>query len=165
MPLFGRKQSPVVSPRSQELEALRRSIQNRGQAQIPEATATVDQFIISVLRLSRVADSESSRRWVGDRLRFFLVSVPSPQWFGLLAELPEYRELQAEFNALVRNATFGPGHIVAWWWLLQPSLFQPLVESQFQQMSGPLVEGVQAAAAKGFASATFVDWDEFFASA
>jgi hypothetical protein len=52
MPLFGRKPSPVASPRSRELEALRLSIQSRGQAQIPEATATVDQFIISVLRLS-----------------------------------------------------------------------------------------------------------------
>lgn len=98
-------------------------------------------------------------------MRFFLVSVPSPQWFGLLAELPEYRELQGKFNALVRNGTFGPGHVVAWWWLLQPALFKPLVESQFQQMRGPLVEGVQAAAATGFASDTFVDWNEFFPSA
>jgi mannose/cellobiose epimerase-like protein (N-acyl-D-glucosamine 2-epimerase family) len=164
MPLFGRKSSPVASSRSQELEALRRSIQNRGQAQIPEAIAKVDQFVTSVLRLSGIADTVSSRSWVGDRLQFFLVSAPSPQWFGLLAELPECSELQAEFNALVRNRAFGPGHVVAWWWLLQPSLFEPLVDSQFQQMTEPLVEGVRAAEAKSFASGTFVDWDECFAS-
>ena len=124
----------------------------------------VNEFISSLLSLSGIADTESSRSWIGDRLRFFLVSVSSPQWFGLLAELPEYSELQAEFNALVRNRTFGPGHVVAWWWLLQPSLFQPLVDSQFRQMTEPLVEGVQAAATRGFAPATFVDWDGFFAS-
>lgn len=162
MPLFGRSQRPTESSLSPELQGIRRSIQNRGQAEIPAATARVDEFIRSIFRQCGCPDTETARRWADDRLRFMLVVGVSPPWLEFLAELPEIGELRAEFTSLVRNPEFGPGHLVAWWWLLEPPLFKRLIEARFEQLTPAFVDIVKDGVERGFPSEDFVDWPSFF---
>lgn len=160
--LFARRSSrePQIEG---EVATLRQSIRHRGQAQIPEATIAVDSFVGQVLARAGAQGNDEARVWVLDRIRLFIVAVVSPQLFDLLKRFPEFPELHSEYRVLVRDPDrYGSAHLVAWWWLLQRSLFEPLLQEQFRQMEGSLVDGVRNILVNGgvFAS-QLTDWSSF----
>ncbi|GAA4258269.1 hypothetical protein GCM10022255_078320 [Dactylosporangium darangshiense] len=146
-----------------ELTALRESIRHRGQADVPGATRMVEDYLATVLQDAGAAGDPSAHRWARDRLRLFMV-VSWGNWFGVLERLPqEYPMLRDEWRALLADpAEFGPEHLVAWWWLLQPSMFQPLVAGQLREMGAPLRDGVAGILKEGGAfDDRMVDWTAF----
>jgi hypothetical protein len=165
MGIFARKASRNIQL-ADELATLRESIRNRGQAQIPEATVALDSFVSHVLVQAGAANNDQARFWVLDRIRFFIVAVLSPQLFDLLKDFPEFPQLEAEYQVLVTNSErYGAAHLVAWWWLLQRSLFEPLLQEQFRQMEGALVErtcGILTT--DGDFRGQLVDWNNVFRS-
>lgn len=148
------------------MAALQESIRNRGQAQIAEARGVVDSFAGKVLTQAGAANNDRARVWVLDRIRFFIITVLSPQLLEFLKDLPEFPQLDAEYRTLAIDPDrFGAAHLVAWWWHLQPSLFKPFLQGQFNQMERALVDGTRDILASGgdFAS-QLVDWNNFFRS-
>jgi hypothetical protein len=165
MGIFGRTVSRKTQL-SDETNALRESIRNRGQVQIPEATTAVESVVSQVLARARALNNDQARLWVLDRIRLFLVTVIGPKTFEILKSLDisELPELEVEYRALATSPKqYNAPHLVAWIWLLQRSLFEPLLQEQFRQMEGVLVERVSSILASGgnFES-QLVDWDEFF---
>lgn len=165
MGIFDRKASRNTQL-ADETMALRESIRSRGQAQIREAGAVVDSFVSEVLAKVGAANNSEARAWLLDRIRFFFVVMIGPQTFDFLKKMgiPELPELEAEYRTLARDpARYGAAHLVAWIWLLQRSLFEPMLQGQFLQMEGALVDAVRGTLTSGgdFAS-QFVDWNEFF---
>jgi hypothetical protein len=153
---------PSRSALEQMVADIRNQIQNRGQAPIAEAQVYTDAYLDRVVARAGLAHVAEARKWMSDRLRLMIVTVPAPQWFqSNLEHLPEHLELKAEWNALVKDLRFGPAYLVAWWWLLWRDVFEGLMAKELQQMEEPLVEGVQGAASGGFVGA-FVDWESFF---
>lgn len=149
-----------------ELAALRDSIHRRGQADIPGATRIIDAYLARVLSESGAAGNLAAQRWARDRLRLFMV-LGWVNWLGVLERLPdEYPALEAEYKELMADATrFGPEHLVAWWWLIQPSLFKPLVENQLREMNGALRDAIASTIRqRGDFDADLVNWSEFFRS-
>jgi hypothetical protein len=149
-----------------ELVALRDSIRRRGEADVPGAARVVDEYLEGVLLDAGAPGHPGARRWARDRLRLFMV-VSWGNWFGVLERLPhEYPMLRDEWRALLAEpARFGPEHLVAWWWLLQPSMFQPLVAGQLREMSAPLRDGVAGILKDGADfDGRLVDWAAFGAT-
>jgi hypothetical protein len=131
-----------------ELSHLQQSIRNRGQAPIAEAIATTNEYLRHVLVDASAADSQQAAEFAEDWLRFFL-AFGTVGWFKLLDPLPEGPQLRAEFMALVQDRQrFGPGHIVAWWWNLQPDLFKGTVDNQLNEMRGALTDNVRDASSR-----------------
>jgi hypothetical protein len=164
MGIFDRK----PSPQEQVAITLRESIRNRGQAQIPEASAAVDSFVKQVLAKANATKNDQARIWVLDRIRFFFVTILGGQTFDLLKgmDIPELPELEAEWGALATNpGQYGAAHLLAWIWLLNRSIFEPVLQEQFRQMEGVLVEAVCGISGSGndFAS-QLIDWGNFFRS-
>ncbi|MGI5239528.1 hypothetical protein [Dactylosporangium sp. CA-139066] len=150
-----------------ELAALRDSIRRRGPADVPGAARVVEDYLAAVLRDAGAPDHPSALRWARDRLRLFMV-VSWENWFGVLERLPqEYPMLRDEWRALLSAPSeFGPEHLVAWWWLLQPSMFQPLIAGQLREMSTPLRDGIAGILKDGGAfDDRLVDWTSFGAAA
>lgn len=146
-----------------ELAQLRTSVQNRGQAKIPEANSYVDTYLQRIATEAGT-NTPSAMRWLRDRLRFFLV-VGLSSWFGILDRIPEGHELRGEWVALARGVDrFGPEHLVAWWWLVNEELFRPAVEAQLGEMRGALLDGAKELAQdeKGFEQ-SMVNWGELLA--
>ena len=163
MGLFGSKKPAPADEFEQEKRDLLRSIQNRGMADIAGADREVNTYLAAVIADGGAAGSSDALYWARDRQRYFL-AVGTMGWFGFIEQLGRevYLELMAEYRGLLDDEkSFGPEHIVAWWWLLQPTLFQPLVARQFEEMRAVLVELVQAIVAAGgdFRGQT-LDWDE-----
>ncbi|MER7004936.1 hypothetical protein ABT297_18085 [Dactylosporangium sp. NPDC000555] len=149
-----------------ELAALRESIRRRGPADVPGASRVVDEYLREILRDAGAAGHPGARRWARDRLRLFMV-VSWGNWFGVLERLPQdYPVLRGEWRELITDpARFGPEHLVAWWWLLQPSMFQPLVAGQLREMSAPLRDGVAGVLKDGGDfDGRLVDWAAFGAA-
>jgi hypothetical protein len=146
-----------------ELAVLREAIRLRGPADVPAAAAVVEEYLGGVLRDAGAAGNEAARRWARDRLRLFMV-VSWGNWFGVLERLPrEYPTLRAEWRDLLADPDrYGPADLVAWWWRLQPAMFQPLVANQLREMSAPLRDGVAGVLKEGgdFAG-RLVDWAAF----
>ncbi|MFG2039988.1 hypothetical protein [Dactylosporangium sp. NPDC048998] len=149
-----------------ELAALRESIRQRGPADVPRASRVVHDYLQEVLRDAGAPGHQGAHRWARDRLRLFMV-VSWGNWFGVLERLPqEYPMLRGEWRELVADpGRFGPEHLVAWWWLLQPSMFQPLVAGQLREMSAPLRDGVAGVLKDGGDfDGRLVDWVAFGAA-
>ena len=163
MDIFDRKASRNAQP-TDAMASLQESIRDRGQAQIPEAGGVVDSFARQILARAGAVNNDRARLWVIGRIRFFIVTVLSPQLLEFLKGLPEFPQLDAEYRVLVSNPDrFGAAHLVAWWWHLQPSLFKPFLQGQFNQMEGALVDGTRSILANGgdFTS-QLIDWNDFF---
>ncbi|WP_432993286.1 hypothetical protein [Dactylosporangium sp. CA-233914] len=146
-----------------ELTALREAIRCRGPADVPAAAAVVGECLGGVLHDAGAAGNEAALRWARDRLRLFMV-VSWGNWFGVLERLPqEYPRLRAEWRELTTDpARYGPEHLVAWWWRLQPGMFQPLIATQLREMSPPLRDGVANVLKEGGDFDTrLVDWVAF----
>lgn len=147
----------VVDP---ELAELRASIQHRGQADIVGAAALVENYLGAILHDAGAAGNAAVRRWAADRMRQY-ITIGGMGFFAVLEKLPdEVPPLRAEYLMLLADPiAFGPEHLIAWWWLLQPSLFKPAVEAQLRQMHDALRDGVAVVAGKGGpANDDFVDW-------
>lgn len=115
MGIFDRK-PPRNAQMTDAMALLQESIRNRGQAQIPEASGVVDSFASQILARAGAVNNDQARVWVIDRIRFFIVTVLSPQLLEFLKELPEFPQLHAEYQTLVTNpGRFGAAHLVAWW--------------------------------------------------
>lgn len=153
-------QCGVLDP---ELAALRDSIRRRGRADVPGAARVLGEYLAGVLRDAGAEGHPAAYRWARDRLRLFMV-VSLGNWFGVLERLPEeYPALRGEWSALLADpARFGPEHLVAWWWLLQPAMFQPLIAAQLREMGAPLRDGVAGILAEGGDfDDRLVDWAAF----
>jgi hypothetical protein len=149
-----------------ELAALSESIRGRGQADVPGARRVVEEYLTGVLQDAGAAGHPAAHRWARDRLRLFMV-VSWANWFGVLERLPqEYPMLRDEWRALLSDPSeFGPEHLVAWWWLLRPSMFQPLIAGQLREMSTPLRDGVAGILKDGGSfDDRLVDWTSFGAT-
>ncbi|MEV8516914.1 hypothetical protein [Dactylosporangium sp. NPDC051484] len=149
-----------------ELAALRESIRLRGPADVSGASRVVDEYLWEVLRDTGAAGHPGAYRWACDRLRLFMV-FSWDNWFGVLERLPqEYPMLRGEWRELAADpARFGPEHLVAWWWRLQPSMFQPLIAGQLREMRAPLCGGVTSVLKDGGDfDGRLVDWAAFGAA-
>jgi hypothetical protein len=150
---------------SDELLVLREAIRRRGPAQVEAAALVVAEYLNGILRDAGAAGSPAALEWARDRLRLFMV-VSWGNWFGVLERLPhEYPMLRAEWRDLLAEpGRFGPEHLIAWWWRLQPAMFEPLVATQLREMSSPLRDGVAGVLKDGgdFAG-RLVDWAAFAA--
>src|SRR5579863_9142018 len=102
MGIFDRKASRNVQLTG-AIASLQESIRNRGQAQTPEACSVVDSFARQVLALAGAVNNDQALVWVLDRIRFFIVTVLSPQLLEFLKDLPEFPQLDAEYRVLVIN--------------------------------------------------------------
>ena len=143
-----------------EIAELQYSIQHRGQADIAGAREAVDTFLTQVVLDAGVAGNADAWVWVHDRMRYFM-AVSFMNFFGILDHLPnELPALNAEYRSILNDEKqFGPEHIVAWWWLLQPSLFKPPIANQFVEMRGALTDLTRAVAETGGDYAgQMVDW-------
>lgn len=147
---------------SDELAELRRSVQNRGQAKIPEATVYIDDYLRGVANEVGVANAEG-QAWLRDWLRYYMV-VSWASWFNILDRIPEGPDLRREWVQLTRNVQqFGPEHLVAWWWLVSEPLFRPTVDNQLREMRGSLVDGAaEILRTRKRFSREMVNWDELF---
>jgi hypothetical protein len=146
-----------------ELTALRDSIRQRGRPDLSGASRAVADYLAGVVRDAGAAGDPGAHRWARDRLRLFMV-VSWANWFGLLERLPdEYPVLRREWQELVSYPDrSGPEHLVAWWWQLQPAMFQPLVANQLREMHPPLRDGVAGILrGGGDFDARLVNWSEF----
>lgn len=161
MALFGRGKQDTRP--NDELANLRRSVQNRGQAKIPEATTYVASYLGKVARSAGVAGNPVAEAWLRDRFRMFLV-VGLANWFDVLDRIPEGAALRDEWRSLCFDAhQFGPEHLVAWWWLTSEPLFRPLMENQLGVMSSPLADGASdIQRSGGNFEQQMVDWTHFF---
>ncbi|WP_238006737.1 hypothetical protein KZZ52_24100 [Dactylosporangium sp. AC04546] len=155
---FFRKTEP-----NDELAELRLSVQQRGQAKIPEAAAYVEQYLQVIAAEAGVSADNAGRAWLRDRLRMFMV-VGWASWFQVLDRIPEGQQLRGEWVQLTLDATrFGPEHLVAWWWLVSEPLFRPLVANQLTEMRGALTDGALAIRRQGNRfEDEMVDWKSFF---
>jgi len=159
--MFGRGKR--ATQQTDELADLRRSVQNRGQAKIPEATAYVASYLGTVASAAGVTGDPAAEAWLRDRLRMFLV-VGLANWVDVVDRIPEGAALRDEWRSLCFDAQqFGPEHLIAWWWLTSEPLFRPLVENQLGVMSSPLADGASDIQRSGgnFAQ-QMVDWVHFF---
>ncbi|GAA3291278.1 hypothetical protein Dvina_15960 [Dactylosporangium vinaceum] len=148
---------------SDELLVLREAIRRRGPADVDAAARLVADYLDGVLHDAGAAGNAGARQWARDRLRLFMV-VSWGNWFGMLERLPrEYPMLRAEWRGLLAEpARFGPEHLVAWWWRLQPATFQPLVATQLREMSTPLRDAVAGVLKDGGDfEGRLVDWAAF----
>ena len=148
-----------------ELQALRDSIRRRGAADLVGASRRVDEVVGEALARSGVDSAPGAAEWLRDRLRLFLVTGTSPWLSALERRLPDqYPQLEAEFRELVTQPErYGPRDIVAWWWNLDRSMFEPLLENQFPSMIDPLAEGLASAAERSEAlGGQMVDWADVF---
>ncbi|WP_432842947.1 hypothetical protein [Dactylosporangium sp. CA-092794] len=146
-----------------ELAALRAAILRRGRPDVDAAARVVEDYLAGVLDDAGAAGNAGARRWARDRLRLFMV-VSWGNWFGVLERLPrEYPMLRDEWRELVGDpARFGPEDLVAWWWCLQPAMFEPLVAAQLREMGPPLRDGVAGVLKDGGNfDARMVDWPAF----
>jgi hypothetical protein len=141
-----------------ELADLRRSVQNRGQAKIPEAARYVADYVAEVASTAQVS-SPDGHEWIRDRLRLFMV-MSWDEWFTVVDRLQEGPQLRAEWRSLIeRPDQFGPEHLVAWWWLLDERMFRSLVANQLQTMRSPLVDAASDIRIRdGSFSTQMVDW-------
>ncbi|WP_433219658.1 hypothetical protein ACQP00_15825 [Dactylosporangium sp. CS-047395] len=149
-----------------ELAALRDAIRRRGPADVHGAAAVVEEYLGDILRDAGAPGHEGARRWARDRLKLFMV-VSWGNWFGVLERLPqEYPALRDEWRDLLADpARYGPEHLVAWWWRLQPAMFQPLVATQLREMGAPLRDGVAGILKDGGDfEGRLVDWAAFGAA-
>lgn len=162
MALFGKRRAEG-DPLAREKRELLDSIQNRGMADIAGADREVNRFLSGVIADGGAGGNPDAMYWARDRQRYFL-AIGTIGWFRPIEELDRevYVQLMAEYRGLLDDENrFGPEHLVAWWWLLQPTLFQPLVASQFDEMRALLVELVQAiVAAGGDFRGQVLNWDE-----
>ncbi|MFI5912285.1 hypothetical protein [Dactylosporangium sp. NPDC051541] len=150
---------------SDELLVLREAIRRRGPADVEAAGLVVAEYLAGVLRDAGAAGNVAALRWARDRLRLFMV-VSWGNWFGVLERLPqEYPMLRAEWRDLLAEpARYGPEHLIAWWWRLQPAMFEPLVATQLREMSTPLRDGVAGVLKDGGDfEGRLVDWAAFAA--
>jgi hypothetical protein len=130
---------------SGELAELRHSAVNRGQADIPAAAQYVDAYLRGVARDAGTSGSLQADQWLRDRLRLFAV-LGFANWFEVVDRIPAGPSLKQEWQSLCVDAErFGPEHLIAWWWLLNPALFRPLVDKQLAEMRGALTDGVRRA--------------------
>lgn len=164
MGLFGRK-TPTDPKLTNLKTAMRDAIPRRGQAQIPEATTVVSSHADQILAYAKCSANDLARAWLLDRMRFLIVTVMSPQLLEFLDDIPGFEELKAEYTVLATNRhEFGPEHLVAWWWHLNPDLFKPYIEGQLLQMEPILVEAVEGIASSGGDfGGQMIEWDKFFA--
>ncbi|WP_433607463.1 hypothetical protein ACQP2P_32855 [Dactylosporangium sp. CA-139114] len=149
-----------------ELAVLRDAIRHRGTIDVSGAAAVVEEYLAGVLRDAGAAGNDAALRWARDRLRLFMV-VSWGNWFGVLERLPrEYPTLRAEWRDLLADpSSYGPEHLVAWWWHLRPAMFEPLVANQLREMSVPLRDGVANILRDGGTfDGRLVDWAAFGAA-
>ncbi|GAA2388273.1 hypothetical protein [Dactylosporangium salmoneum] len=149
-----------------ELAALRDSIHHRGEADVEGAAIVVTEYLEGILGDAGAPGDPAAMRWARDRLRLFMV-VSLGNWFGVLERLPaEYRVLREEWRALLAEpARYGPEDLVAWWWHLQPTMFEPLIAAQLRDMTAPLRDGVAAILKDGADfDERLVDWSAFGAA-
>jgi hypothetical protein len=161
--LFNRK-APIDPKLANLKTAMRDAIRSRGLAQIPEATAVVGSHADQILADAKCSTNYLARTWLLDRMRFLIVTVMSPQLLEFLDGIPEFGKLKAEYFVLTTDySKFGPEHLVAWWWHLNPDLFKPYIEAQLLQMEPILVEAVQGIASSGGDFACqMIEWNNFF---
>jgi hypothetical protein len=149
-----------------ELAVLRDAIHRRGTIDVTGAAVVVEEYLGGVLHDAGAPGNDAARRWARDRLRLFMV-VSWGNWFGVLERLPrEYPTLRAEWRELLgAPSRYGPEYLVAWWWHLQPTMFQPLVATQLREMSAPLRDGVANILKDGGDfDGRLVDWASFGAA-
>jgi hypothetical protein len=147
---------------------IRRGIAHRGQADIAGAVGWVNRVVHHVVTSQLGRSRPPAEAWAADPLRLMLALIQAPQWFKawrLEDARNEFDEpLLAEWLALVaRPQQYGPGHLIAWIWLLNRPLTEPLVDG-FMRQTVPIVTEVVAQnkdSSDAEWRASMTDWDSF----
>lgn len=146
-----------------------RAIPLRGQEDIAEAVGWIDRVVNHIVTSQLGRSDPFAHAWVTDRLRAMLALIQAPQWFRAWAledARNEFGErLLGEWLALVAQPShYGPGHLIAWIWLLNRPLTEPLVDGFMRQVTPILSEVV--ASNKRSSEAEWregmTDWASFF---
>lgn len=148
---------------------IRAAVAARGMADIPGAVGWIDRVIQHVVATQLGRSNTHAETWCSDKLRAMLALVQAPQWFraweldGVRNEFGE--PLLAEWVNLARRPRqYGPGHLIAWIWLLNRSLTEPLVDGFMRQVTPILSEalGAQNERENSEWMSDMTDWDSFF---
>lgn len=152
-------------------QEIRAGVSARDQPDIDGAVGWINRVLRHVVTSQLGRPNPAAEAWAADRLRAMLVLVQAPQWFRAweLDTVPnEFGErLIAEWLSLVAQpAQYGPGHLIAWIWLLNRRLTEPLVDGFMRQVTPILKEAVaqNTGASDADWRSQMMDWASFVRS-